>query len=126
MLAFEDGPNTPVITAPFLALTGNQVLLNCSSSSHPPSEYRWSFNGTEMANTAEYLTGPLAFNMSGMYTCMAFNNVTGRNSTASHMLTVLGKSRGEGRGVFPQIQRYRYLLKCIGSGRNVLTRKVCK
>ncbi|XP_051920948.1 carcinoembryonic antigen-related cell adhesion molecule 5-like [Hippocampus zosterae] len=83
------GPNTPVITAPSLALIGNQVLLNCSSSSHPPSVYSWSLNGTEVANTAEYLTEPLAFNMSGMYTCMAFNNVTGRNSSASHMLTVL-------------------------------------
>ncbi|XP_019751582.1 carcinoembryonic antigen-related cell adhesion molecule 5-like [Hippocampus comes] len=83
------GPNTPMITAPSLALIGKHVLLNCSSSSHPPSVYKWSLNGTQVANTAEYLTGPLAFNMSGMYTCMAFNNVTGRNSTATHMLTVL-------------------------------------
>ncbi|XP_061530309.1 carcinoembryonic antigen-related cell adhesion molecule 1 [Phycodurus eques] len=83
------GPNTPVITAPSVALIGNQVLLNCSSISHPPSMYSWRFNETEVANTAEYLAGPLAFNMNGTYTCIAFNNVTGRNSTAYHMLTVL-------------------------------------
>ncbi|XP_077431625.1 hemicentin-1-like [Vanacampus margaritifer] len=88
-LAVYYGPHTPVISAPSVALTGNRVLLNCSSSSHPPSVYSWRFNDTELANTGEYLTGPLTFNMSGTYTCTAFNNVTGRNSTAYHMLTLL-------------------------------------
>ncbi|KAM9807272.1 carcinoembryonic antigen-related cell adhesion molecule 1 [Syngnathus typhle] len=83
------GPQTPVITGPSMALTGNQVLLNCSSSSHPPSVYSWHFNETKVADTSEYLTGPLALNMSETYTCTAFNNVTGKNSTAYHTLTVL-------------------------------------
>ncbi|XP_077381949.1 cell adhesion molecule CEACAM5-like [Festucalex cinctus] len=88
-LAVYYGPSTPVISTPSVALTGNQVLLNCSSSSHPPSTYSWRLNDTEVANTGEYLTGPLTFNMSGIYTCFAFNNVTGRNSSAYRMLTVL-------------------------------------
>ncbi|XP_077453797.1 carcinoembryonic antigen-related cell adhesion molecule 1 [Stigmatopora argus] len=82
------GPETPVITAPPVALTGSQVLLNCSSRSDPASTYIWSFMDIEVASTAEYLAGPLTMNMSGMYTCMAFNNITRRNSSTYHMLTV--------------------------------------
>ncbi|XP_061803313.1 cell adhesion molecule CEACAM5 [Nerophis lumbriciformis] len=83
------GPYTPVITAPTMGLTGTTVMLNCSSSSHPPSQHTWYFNNTVLANTSVYHTGPLALNMSGTYTCMAFNNITGKNSTANHTLTVL-------------------------------------
>ncbi|XP_054637539.1 carcinoembryonic antigen-related cell adhesion molecule 5-like [Dunckerocampus dactyliophorus] len=83
------GPSTPVIMAPSLALTETQVVLNCSSASHPPSQHTWYFNNTMVANTAEYQAGPLHLNMSGTYTCMAFNSITGKNSTADHMLTVL-------------------------------------
>ncbi|XP_057689967.1 carcinoembryonic antigen-related cell adhesion molecule 1 [Corythoichthys intestinalis] len=83
------GPDKPMITAPSVALTGSEVFLNCSSTSNPPSTYSWSFNDTEVATTANYLAGPLTLNMSGTYTCMAFNNITGRNSSAYHMLTVL-------------------------------------
>ncbi|XP_061772589.1 carcinoembryonic antigen-related cell adhesion molecule 1 [Nerophis ophidion] len=83
------GPYTPVITAPAMGLTGTSVMLNCSSSSHPPSQHTWYFNNTVLANTSVYHTGPLVLNMSGTYTCMAFNNITGTNSTANHTLTVL-------------------------------------
>lgn len=44
-----------------------------------------------VATVSQYVTGPLTVDMSGKYTCMAFNNVTGRNTTAYTMLTVYGK-----------------------------------
>ncbi|XP_061677125.1 carcinoembryonic antigen-related cell adhesion molecule 1 [Syngnathoides biaculeatus] len=112
------GPKTPEIMAPSVALIGNQVLLNCTSLSHPPSVYSWHFNETEVANTSEYLAGPLAFNMSGTYTCMAFNNITGRNSTADHMLTVLDEIKYVHiqLPVHPPVEGYSFMMMCNVSG----------
>ncbi|XP_027143022.1 carcinoembryonic antigen-related cell adhesion molecule 1 [Larimichthys crocea] len=83
------GPMTPVITGPSMALTGTQQILNCSSDSHPPSHISWYFNDTLLATTSQLALGPLTLNMSGKYICMAVNNVTGKNSSAYTMLTVL-------------------------------------
>ncbi|KAI4811474.1 hypothetical protein KUCAC02_014379 [Chaenocephalus aceratus] len=83
------GPMTPVIAAPSMALTGQMVTLNCSSDSHPPSHISWYFNGSLQATASELVIGPLTFNMSGQYTCMAHNNITGKNSSADTMLTIL-------------------------------------
>ncbi|XP_041797830.1 carcinoembryonic antigen-related cell adhesion molecule 1 [Chelmon rostratus] len=83
------GPETPVIDGPALAETGHTAVLRCSAKSIPPSQFSWWFNGSEVANTSVFTTGPLSFNMSGEYTCMAYNGVTGKNSTNSKMLTVV-------------------------------------
>ncbi|KAM4600710.1 carcinoembryonic antigen-related cell adhesion molecule 1 [Polymixia lowei] len=83
------GPEKPTIRGPGLAMTGQSVTLNCSASSHPPCHYSWFFNGSLVANTSVFETGPLALNMSGKYMCMAYNNITGRNSTAYKMLIVV-------------------------------------
>lgn len=83
------GPMKPVIEGPSMALTGTLATLNCSSDSQPPSHIRWYFNGSLEATTSDLTIGPLTVNMSGKYTCMAFNNVTGKNSTSYSMLTVL-------------------------------------
>ncbi|XP_010765344.1 carcinoembryonic antigen-related cell adhesion molecule 1-like [Notothenia coriiceps] len=80
---------TPVIAAPSMALTGQMVTLNCSSDSHPPSHISWYFNGSLQTTTSELVIGPLTFNMSGQYRCMAHNNITGKNSSADTMLTIL-------------------------------------
>ncbi|KAM7383227.1 hypothetical protein PAMP_002898 [Pampus punctatissimus] len=85
----DDGPMTPVITGPSMALTGTLVTLNCSSASYPPSHFSWYYNDSLVATTSEYQTGPLTLNMSGTYICMAYNNITGMNSTAYKMLTVI-------------------------------------
>lgn len=82
----------PVIMGPSIALEGQVVALNCSASSYPPSHFRWYFNHSLVANSSEYVTEPLALNMSGNYTCTAYNDVTGQSSTAYKMLTVLGNS----------------------------------
>lgn len=83
----------PIITGPTKAKTGSSVTFHCKASSYPPSHYTWHFNGTLVASTPVYETPPLTKNMSGMYTCKAYNNVTGQNSTAYTMLTVVGEAR---------------------------------
>lgn len=87
-----DGPGLPSIYGPSFAEKGHSVTFNCSASSQPPSHFSWFFNGSLVANTSEFETGQLTFDMSGEYTCMAHNNVTKKNSTSSKMLTVMGKT----------------------------------
>uniref|UniRef100_A0A3Q3JVM3 Ig-like domain-containing protein n=1 Tax=Monopterus albus TaxID=43700 RepID=A0A3Q3JVM3_MONAL len=77
------GPDIPTITGPNVAKTGDSVTLTCYASSDPPSFYTWYFGGSLVANTSNYVTPPLTTNMSGVYTCMAYNNVTGQNTTAN-------------------------------------------
>ncbi|XP_035479023.1 carcinoembryonic antigen-related cell adhesion molecule 1 [Scophthalmus maximus] len=83
------GPDTPVITGPTFVETGQIATFKCSAISEPPSQFSWWFNGTKVANTSMFTTDCLSLNMSGEYTCMAYNNVTERNSTTSKMLTVV-------------------------------------
>ncbi|XP_008288307.1 carcinoembryonic antigen-related cell adhesion molecule 1 [Stegastes partitus] len=83
------GPETPMVYGPAFAETGRYAIFNCSAMSVPPSHYTWWFNGSMVANTSMLTVGPLSFNMTGEYTCMAHNNVTGKNSTKSTMLTVI-------------------------------------
>nr|XP_046157426.1 carcinoembryonic antigen-related cell adhesion molecule 5-like [Oncorhynchus gorbuscha] len=83
------GPEMPVITGPELGETGHNLTLNCLASSQPLSQFSWFFNGSQVATGSVYETGPLTLASQGEYTCVAFNNVTGRNSTASKMLTVV-------------------------------------
>lgn len=85
------GPEAAVITGPDFAEVGTRALLNCSANSYPPSGFTWWFNGSEVGNTLTFRTASLSLNMSGEYTCVASNNVTGGNSSATEMLTVIGK-----------------------------------
>ncbi len=87
---------TPVITGPSMALTGTQVILNCSSVSYPPSHFSWYFNDSLVANTSELEIGPLTLNMSWKYMCMAFNSIIGKNSSAYMMLSVFDETHVEG------------------------------
>uniref|UniRef100_A0A8C8C6X8 Ig-like domain-containing protein n=1 Tax=Oncorhynchus tshawytscha TaxID=74940 RepID=A0A8C8C6X8_ONCTS len=83
------GPERPDVTSPDIAMTGHIVTFNCSASSQPPSQFSWFFNGSQVATGSVYETGPLTLASHGEYTCMAFNNLTYRNSTVSKMLTVV-------------------------------------
>lgn len=87
-----DGPEVPIIMGPNVAKTGDNVTLSCNASSNPLSVYKWFFNDSVVANMSEYVTPPLTRDMSGMYTCMAYNNITVKNSTAYTMLTVVGET----------------------------------
>lgn len=86
-----DGPETPVIEGTQLAETGQPASFNCSVMSVPPSQISWWFNDTLVANMSMFTISQLSLNMSGEYACMAYNNVTGMNSSSSIMLTVVGK-----------------------------------
>ncbi len=80
----------PTIMGPSKAERGDNVTLSCHASSNPLSSYKWFFNDSVVSHMSEYVTPPLT--MSGIYTCMAYNNVTGKNSTAHKMLTVVGET----------------------------------
>lgn len=86
-----DGPDEPTIYGQTIVENGKTAYFKCSAESFPYSWYSWWFNETEVASTPWIHIGPLSFNMSGEYTCRAFNNVTMKNSTNSIMLTVIGK-----------------------------------
>nr|XP_046155728.1 hemicentin-1-like isoform X5 [Oncorhynchus gorbuscha] len=88
-LVVNFGPERPAITTPDIAMTGHIVTFNCSASSQPPSQFSWFFNGSQVATGSVYETGPLTLASHGEYTCVAFNNITCRNSTVSKMLTVV-------------------------------------
>ena len=92
VLCFPDGPERPVIMSPDIAMTGYIVTFNCSASSQPPSQFSWFFNGSQVETGSVYKTDPLTLASHGEYTCVAFNNITDRNSTASKMLTIIGES----------------------------------
>ena len=81
----------PVTTGRALALTSQNATLTCSASSQPPSTFTWWFNGSQVATGSVYESGSLTLHHNGAYTCMAFNSITNKNSTASHMLTVIGE-----------------------------------
>ncbi|CDQ90280.1 unnamed protein product [Oncorhynchus mykiss] len=83
------GPEMPIITGPALGETGHSVTFNCSASSQPLSQFSWFFNGSQVATGSKYDTGPLTLASHGKYTCVAFNNITCRNSTVSKMLTIV-------------------------------------
>ncbi|XP_062395016.1 hemicentin-1-like [Sardina pilchardus] len=82
------GPKNVVISGPKLAETGANVTFNCSATSWPPSSFSWYFNSSWVAKGSSYTTEPLALDGSGEYTCMAHNNVTELNSSASIELEV--------------------------------------
>ncbi|KAI1886259.1 hypothetical protein AGOR_G00212150 [Albula goreensis] len=71
------GPEQVVITGPAVAATGTNVTFSCSASSQPPSQYRWYFNGSQVAEGSVFETGPLTLASHGAYTCEASNSVTG-------------------------------------------------
>ncbi|XP_036435737.1 carcinoembryonic antigen-related cell adhesion molecule 5-like [Colossoma macropomum] len=88
-LAVNYGPWNVSISGPAIAQKDSSITLNCSASSQPPSDYSWYYNGSQVAKGAVYKTGPLSLNSSGEYTCIAHNNITGNNGSATWNLTVI-------------------------------------
>ncbi|KAK2903192.1 hypothetical protein Q8A67_007905 [Cirrhinus molitorella] len=82
------GPHNTTASGPHVAVVGSSVTFSCSSVSRPQSQYSWYFSGLNVKSGSVYMTAPLSKNDSGDYTCMAFNNITGRSSSASVTLAV--------------------------------------
>ncbi|XP_041082861.1 carcinoembryonic antigen-related cell adhesion molecule 5-like [Polyodon spathula] len=83
------GPEEAFIKAPDLAANGSAIKLTCSARSQPPSEYNWYLNGQQTANGSEYKIDHVNSDNQGIYICVAWNSVTGRNSSAIKELTVI-------------------------------------
>ncbi|KTF73741.1 hypothetical protein cypCar_00031275 [Cyprinus carpio] len=65
------------------------VKLTCSAESVPPSTYSWKLNGTAKNFSNAVLTIEKAMvTDSGLYTCEAFNPITGMMTSATHKLAV--------------------------------------
>uniref|UniRef100_A0A3B4AIH8 Ig-like domain-containing protein n=1 Tax=Periophthalmus magnuspinnatus TaxID=409849 RepID=A0A3B4AIH8_9GOBI len=69
------------------------LKLECSAPSVPPANYTWTFNGTKTTvTTSYYIIEKVTFSNTGTYKCEAYNALTGKTSSKTHMLAV----RGEG------------------------------
>nr|CAQ13811.1 novel protein similar to vertebrate titin (TTN) [Danio rerio] len=88
-LTVNYGPINTAVSGPFVAAVGDSVTFSCSSNSRPQSQYSWYFNGFNVFNGPVYVTAALLQNQSGLYTCMAFNSITGKTNNNSMTLTVL-------------------------------------
>ncbi|KPP60718.1 hemicentin-1-like, partial [Scleropages formosus] len=82
------GPEQPVITGPAIAQAGSVITFNCTASSQPPSQYSWFFNDTQVAQGSVFKSDTLTLASNGTYTCVVFNSVTGKNSSAVKELAV--------------------------------------
>ncbi|KAI2655339.1 Hemicentin-1 [Labeo rohita] len=82
------GPHNTTASGPHIAVVGSNVSFSCSSVSRPESQYSWYFSGVNVKNGSTYVTAPLSKNDSGQYTCMAFNDITGKSSSVSVPLAV--------------------------------------
>ncbi|MGH0172487.1 UNVERIFIED_CONTAM: hypothetical protein FKN15_063470 [Acipenser sinensis] len=89
ILVVNYGPEEASIMAPDLAANGSAIMLTCSARSQPPSHYTWYLNGKQTANGSQYMIDPVSTDNQGNYTCVAWNSVTGRNSSAIKELTVI-------------------------------------
>ncbi|XP_073678121.1 cell adhesion molecule CEACAM5 [Garra rufa] len=67
----------------------DSTKLLCSAESVPPSVYSWKHNGTAMnISQAEINIEKAQVTNSGTYTCQAFNPITGKMETKTHVLAV--------------------------------------
>ncbi|XP_046700165.1 carcinoembryonic antigen-related cell adhesion molecule 20 [Silurus meridionalis] len=89
-LTINYGPDNMAIKGDKQALVGQPVRMDCSFASFPAPTFVWKFNDTVLiGEEKECLTIPNFENFnSGIYTCEAFNLITGLKRTATHNLQV--------------------------------------
>lgn len=75
------------------AILGETVQINCSFASFPVPTFIWKFNDSILVGETKqcYTIQVFENKDSGIYTCEAFNSVTGLRKTASHNLMLKGK-----------------------------------
>uniref|UniRef100_A0A8C9SCP6 Ig-like domain-containing protein n=1 Tax=Scleropages formosus TaxID=113540 RepID=A0A8C9SCP6_SCLFO len=92
VLDIRYGPsNISLTVSPHVAAhrAGSDLTLSCSSESNPPALYHWFFNDTQVAQGSVFKSDTLTLASNGTYTCVAFNSVTGKNSSAVKELASL-------------------------------------
>ncbi|KAK1155282.1 carcinoembryonic antigen-related cell adhesion molecule 5-like [Acipenser oxyrinchus oxyrinchus] len=82
------GPEQASLTGPDQAVLNSSVTFTCSAQSLPPCNHTWYFNGTETAQGSQYKIASVSNADRGSYTCVAWNSVTGRNTSAVKEFTV--------------------------------------
>lgn len=88
----SDGPERVNISGPNLKKTGDNVTLSCQAESTPPSLFMWYFKDAVVSNMSTFNSPPLTKELSGQYTCVAFNNITNWKSNVSINLSVIGET----------------------------------
>ncbi|KAM3614034.1 uncharacterized protein V6R79_008830 [Siganus canaliculatus] len=82
------GPENVQIMGPSEIQIGNLLTLNCSAESTPSANYTWILNNTEIHNSSELIINSIELLDRGNYSCEATNDITGKRSSAVHMLSV--------------------------------------
>ncbi|KAK6469617.1 carcinoembryonic antigen-related cell adhesion molecule 5-like [Huso huso] len=90
----DDGPEQVSITGPDQAVLNSSVTFTCSAQSTPPCHYTWYFSETETAQESQYKISSVSNADRGSYTCVAWNSVTGRNTSAVKEFTATGEFIG--------------------------------
>ncbi|KAK6469737.1 carcinoembryonic antigen-related cell adhesion molecule 1-like [Huso huso] len=82
------GPEQASITAPHSGAKGSSITFTCSAQSSPPCNYTWYFNGADATQSSQYKIASVSNADRGNYTCVAWNSVTGRNTSVVKEFTV--------------------------------------
>nr|XP_015828862.2 carcinoembryonic antigen-related cell adhesion molecule 1 [Nothobranchius furzeri] len=83
------GPEPAKVEGDNQAQLDQRVVLTCAAASIPPANITWKLNGTVLnTKTNEFIIENALYKDSGTYTCEAYNAVTGRTTTYSHVLMV--------------------------------------
>ncbi|ROL48193.1 Carcinoembryonic antigen-related cell adhesion molecule 20, partial [Anabarilius grahami] len=96
-LIINYGPDDVSIKGPDVVDLGIRVSLSCSANSEPSASFRWTFNGTDTNVTTDTFTiDETDFTDTGDYNCTAWNSVTNRSTSQTHVLVVKAIDSGGG------------------------------
>ncbi|XP_061531445.1 carcinoembryonic antigen-related cell adhesion molecule 1-like [Phycodurus eques] len=89
-LSVSYGPDPVQITGPSRINAKQTLTLTCFAASFPSAAYTWMLLNhiAELHNSSTFVKSNIDFSDSGSYICRASNNITGKNMSAVHTLTV--------------------------------------